>query len=136
MPIYSYEALKNNKEIVKGKVEAHNHREARNIIRQMSLVPTKIVEETKDQQDDIKISRQKLPHMSLGDKIDFTSTLQILLQSGIPIIEALTFIENDAAKKKLRFIAKEIRRQVIAGSTFANTVSKYPKYLVIYMLDL
>lgn len=127
MPIYSYEALKNNKEIVKGKVEAHNHREARNIIRQMSLVPTKIVEETKDQQDDIKISRQKLPHMSLGDKIDFTSTLQILLQSGIPIIEALTFIENDAAKKKLRFIAKEIRRQVIAGSTFANTVSKYPK---------
>ena len=127
MPIYSYEALKNNKEIVKGKVEANNHREARNIIRQMSLVPTKIVEETKDQQDDIKISRQKLPHMSLGDKIDFTSTLQILLQSGIPIIEALTFIENDAAKKKLRFIAKEIRRQVIAGSTFANTVSKYPK---------
>ncbi len=127
MPIYSYEALKNNKEIVKGKVEANNHKEARNIIRQMSLVPTKIVEETKDQQDDIKISRKKLPHMSLGDKIDFTSTLQILLQSGIPIIEALTFIENDAAKKKLRFIAKEIRRQVIAGSTFANTVSKYPK---------
>lgn len=127
MPIFSYEALKNNKEIVKGKVEAKNHKEARNIIRQMSLVPTKIVEDTKDQQEDIKISHKKLPHMSLGDKIDFTSTLQILLQSGIPIIEALTFIENDAAKKKLRFIAKEIRRQVIAGSTFANTVSKYPK---------
>lgn len=127
MPIFSYEALKNNKEIVKGKVEAKNHKEARNIIRQMSLVPTKIVEDTKDQQEDIKISRKKLPHMSLGDKIDFTSTLQILLQSGIPIIEALTFIENDAAKKKLRFIAKEIRRQVIAGSTFANTVAKYPK---------
>ncbi len=127
MGIFNYEALKNNKEVVKGKVEAKNHKEARNIIRQMSLMPIKIVEETKAQQDDIKITRKSLPRMTLSDKIDFTSTLQILLQSGIPIIEALTFIENDAAKKKLRFIAKEIRRQVIAGSTFANTVSKYPK---------
>ena len=91
MPIYSYEALKNNKEIVKGKVEANNHREARNIIRQMSLVPTKIVEETKDQQDDIKISRKKLPHMSLGDKIDFTSTFKT---------DAFTFAYFGKSQKK------------------------------------
>ena len=37
MPIYNYTALKNNKDIVKGKVEAENHKEARAIIRKMSL---------------------------------------------------------------------------------------------------
>ncbi len=124
MPVYNYVALKNNKEVVKGKIEAENHKEARMIIRGMSLLPTQIVEETKEEK---KILAAKLKKMSLQDKIDFTSTLQILIQSGIPVIEALMFVENDAAKVKLRDIAKELRRQIIAGSTLADTIAKYPK---------
>lgn len=124
MPVYNYVALKNNKEVVKGKIEAENHKEARMIIRGMSLLPTQIVEETKEEK---KILAAKLKKMSLQDKIEFTSTLQILIQSGIPVIEALMFVENDAAKVKLRDIAKELRRQIIAGSTLADTIAKYPK---------
>ncbi len=125
MPIYNYVALKNNKDTVKGKVEAANHKEARAIIRKMSLLPTQIVEDTKG--EGTKIVAKKIQKMSLQDKIDFTSTFQILVQSGIPVIEALMFLENDAAKAKLRNIAKELRRQIIAGSTFADTIAKYPK---------
>jgi type IV pilus assembly protein PilC len=64
--------------------------------------------------------------LTLQDKIDFTSTFQILIQSGIPVIESLIFIENDAAKLKLRLVSKELRRQIMAGSTFADTIAKYP----------
>lgn len=125
MPIYNYTALKNNKEVVKGKIEAQSHKEARAIIRKMSLLPTQIAEDTKDAST--SIVAKKIQKMSLQDKIDFTSTFQILVQSGIPVIEALMFLENDAAKAKLRNIAKELRRQIIAGSTFADTIAKYPK---------
>lgn len=125
MPIYNYVALKNNKEVVKGKIEAQNHKEARSIIRKMSLLPTQISEDTKG--DSSQVVAKKIQKMSLQDKIDFTSTFQILVQSGIPVIEALMFLENDAAKAKLRNIAKELRRQIIAGSTFADTIAKYPK---------
>lgn len=125
MPIYNYVALKNNKDVVKGKVEAQNHKEARAIIRKMSLLPTQISEDTKG--GGSAIVAKKIQKMSLQDKIDFTSTFQILVQSGIPVIEALMFLENDAAKAKLRNIAKELRRQIIAGSTFADTIAKYPK---------
>ncbi len=125
MPIYNYVALKNNKEVVKGKIEAQNHKEARSIIRKMSLLPTQISEDTKGESS--AIIAKKIQKMSLQDKIDFTSTFQILVQSGIPVIEALMFLENDAAKAKLRNIAKELRRQIIAGATFADTIAKYPK---------
>ena len=50
MPIYNYVALKNNKDVVKGKVEAENHKEARMIIRKMSLLPTQISEDTKGEE--------------------------------------------------------------------------------------
>ena len=53
MPIYNYVALKNNKDIVKGKIEAENHKEARMIIRKMSLLPTQISEDTKGEEQKV-----------------------------------------------------------------------------------
>ncbi len=126
MTIYNYIALKNNKDIVKGKVEANSLREARENVRKMGFLPTKIYEEVKASAAENKIEAKKLQNLNLQEKIDFTSTFQILAQSGIPVIESLIFIENDAAKPKIRTVAKEIRRQIMAGSTFADTIAKYP----------
>ena len=127
MTIYNYVALKNNKNIVKGKIEANNIREARENVRKLGFLPTKIYEESKDTAVENKVEARKIQKLSLQDKIDFTSTFQILAQSGIPVIESLVFIENDAANLKIRLVAKELRRQIMAGSTFSDTISKYPK---------
>ena len=130
MTIYNYIALKNNKDIVKGKVDAADLREARESIRKLGFIPTKVYEEKAkgddkaDKKDDVKAGKTK--KLGLQDRMDFTSTLQILAQSGIPIIESLMFIENDAAKLKVRLVAKELRRQIMAGATFADTIAKYP----------
>ena len=130
MAIYNYIALKNAKDIVKGKVNAEDLREARESIRSLGFIPTKVYEEkTKSEEDSEKnteVKGGKIKKLGLQDRMDFTSTLQILAQSGIPIIESLMFIENDAAKLKVRLVAKELRRQIMAGATFADTIAKYP----------
>lgn len=130
MTIYNYIALKNAKDIVKGKVEAQDLREARESIRKLGFIPTKVYEE-KSKADESKeagneVKKGKVQKLGLQDRMDFTSTLQILAQSGIPIIESLMFIENDAAKLKVRLVARELRRQIMQGATFADTVAKYP----------
>lgn len=125
MTVYSYIALKNNKNVVKGKVEANNLKEARENVRKLGFLPTKIYEESKAAVEN-KVEVNKLQKLGLQDRIDFTSTFHILAQSGIPVIESLVFIENDAAKLKIRLVAKELRRQIMAGSTFADTIAKYP----------
>ena len=128
MAIYNYVALKNNKDIVTGKVEAGSLREARDNVRKLGFLPTKVTEENL-KKEDIKQDNRPGTKKSLGlqDKIEFTSTLQILAQAGIPIIESLMFIENDAAKLKQRLVSKELRRQIMGGATFADTVAKYPE---------
>lgn len=121
MPIYSYQALKSGKEVVRGEVTASNLKDARDVIRKMGLVPTKITEYN-------EANAKKSGHissLSLGEKIDFISTLQILLSSGIPAVESLTFMEQEAAKKKIRDISKILKTQIMAGSTFADTLSRY-----------
>lgn len=130
MAIYNYVALKNNKDLVKGKVEAEDLRDAREQVRKLGFLPTKVYEEKlgkdnkQESADEVKGGQMKT--LGLNDKMDFTSTLQILSASGIPMIESLMFIETDAAKLKIRLVAKELRRQIMAGSTFADTIAKYP----------
>ena len=131
MAIYNYEALKDGKEIVKGKVEANDIREAKDSVRQLGFMPTKIYEERSGAASkDAAATNAKAGQMkalSLTEKIEFTSTLQILAASGIPMIESLLFIEQDAARLKIRLVAKELRTQIMAGSTFAGTLAKYPE---------
>ena len=75
MPIFSYTALKQGKEVVKGEVTASNLKDARDLIRKMGLVPTKI-----NEYSDAKAKRAAhIASLSLSEKIDFISTLQILL---------------------------------------------------------
>lgn len=63
MTIYSYIALKNNKDIVKGKVDAADLREARESIRKLGFIPTKVYEEKvrgiKEEKKDVKAGKLK-----------------------------------------------------------------------------
>ena len=123
MPIYTYTALKQGKEIVKGEITASNLKDAKDVIRKMGYVPTKINEFTEAK------SRKavRISSLSLSEKIDFISTLQILLTSGIPAVESLMFMEQEAAKKKIRDMSKILKTQIMAGSTFADTLARYPQ---------
>lgn len=121
MPIYSYKAIKSGKEL-KGEVTASNIKDARDIIRRMGLVPTQITEYS----DNKYKKKDQIRSLSLSEKIDFISTLQILLTSGIPAVESLMFMEQEAAKKKIREMARILKTQIMAGSTFADTLARYP----------
>lgn len=122
MPIYSYEALKQGKEVVKGEVTASNLKDARDVIRKMGLVPTKITEFLEGKQK----KGGNISALSLAEKIDFISTFQILLQSGIPAVESLMFMEQEAARKKIRDMSKMLKTQIMAGSSFADTLARFP----------
>ncbi len=123
MPIYSYTALKQGKEVVRGEITASDLKDARDVIRKMGLVPTKISEYTDSKQK----KTARISTLSLSEKIDFLSTLQILLTSGIPAVESLMFMEQEAAKAKIRNMSKILKTQIMAGSTFADTLARYPQ---------
>ncbi len=133
IPTFSYIALKNNKDIVKGKVDAADARSAREAVKKMGLLPTRITDDSVNdkaaQQAAVKnIPLSKIRSFSLKDKIEFTQTLQILTSTGIPIIETLVFLENNAESKAIRSVAHELRRNIIVGGlTLAETLERHRK---------
>ena len=112
MTVFLYTALKDNRIIVSGRLEASDMAEARLKVREMNLIPTSITESGEGKVKSRGWKRQ-ISALSLKEKIDFTSTLEILTSTGIPIIEALLFIEQNSDSAKIRAITHEFRKQII-----------------------
>ena len=134
MTRYNYTAYKNGtSDIVKGQVEASSLREARTEIRSMGYTPTSIIEDNAPikKAKGVKKALVKMPKMGLSEQIDFTSTLQILAAAGIPIIESLLFIENDAAKLKMRQVAAELRTVALLPEPLQNIQSSLDMFISV-----
>ena len=71
MAIYNYVALKNNKDIVKGKVEAEDLRDARVKVRSLGFLPTKVYEEKlgSDNKKEAAVSVKEFYLLPVGDKL-------------------------------------------------------------------
>lgn len=129
MPSFNYVAMKSNRSQVKGRIEAPNIQGARAAIRKLGLTPIKISEDVDFDAKEKRIAAKKneLPEISLKHKIEFTSTLQILTATGIPIIETLAFMEENAENKKVKRVCSVLKNQIVSGSTLAETMEKNRK---------
>lgn len=133
MPIYSYTGLDTDGKVVSGKVEADSTKTARQAIKNLGFIPTKLYADSSNVQEAAEIYTinkkvsNYLQALTLKEKMDFTSTFQTLQKAGIPVIEALIFMEQDAGSRRIRMLAKEVRQQVVAGATFSDTIARFPK---------
>ena len=130
MAKFQYTALKNNNEIVKGEVEASSLREAREKIRLLGFVPTKVYMEDflQGSYDNSTVALAKnnltdVTFLSLKDKINFTNELEVLLSAGIPILEALESIEMNAPSSKIKSICFKLKEKIMSGMTFAQALT-------------
>ena len=126
MKTFVYKALRDNKVTVSGKVEAMDVSEARRKIRQMNLLPTEISElNATSKKSFLSLGGGKVTSLSLKDKIDFTSTLEMLTSTGIPIIEALLFIEQNSDSARIRQMTAGFRKEIIGGTTLGETLERH-----------
>ena len=123
MARYEYLARKWNGEEVKGTVDVKSIAEARVKVKNMGY---KLVSLKELSRSNATPKSSTLQSLSLKEKIDFTQTFLTLNKAGLPIIESLIFIEKDAASRQVRLLAQEIKKQIIAGYTLSDTISKYP----------
>jgi len=119
MGFYKYSAKERSGKKVKGFVEASTKMEAFKQLKSKGLKNITL-------QVSKTAGGDKLKALSLKEKIDFTQTFQTLHKAGVPIIESLMFIGNEAASVKIRNIASTVRQAIMEGGTFAGTIGKYP----------
>lgn len=135
MAFFNYEALKDGKNRISGKIEANSEKEARELLRKQNLLPIKLNEigaakplQKRKSGTTVKpVKQQKIRNLNNREKIDFTNILYTFSKAGIALIESLYFIETNSENPKIRIMATEIRRKILAGSSLSEALTHFPK---------
>jgi type II secretory pathway component PulF len=68
----------------------------------------------------------KIHKLSESDKLGVVEGLSIMLNAGIPILEALESIADDMIRKNAKVVVKGLSDEISSGKTLSEAMQKYP----------
>ena len=120
--MYTWEGRTRGGAVHQGEIEANTRDAAIAILRQQRIVVTAIRPKPKD---------LRLP--GFGGKVSekelvlFTRQFSTMIDAGLPLVQCLDILSKQTENKTFAKTIVEIKREVEGGSTFADTLRKYPK---------
>jgi len=149
MPRFTYVALDARGQESTGLVDASSSNDAIGQLRQAGYFPTNVFEENKGTARETKASKQKVkavkaasaPAAARGKGLVlfqkktvktktlmvFTRQLATLIDSGLPLLRALTVLEKQEQDKVLKPTIARLSEAVQSGGTFSEGLAQHPK---------
>lgn len=135
MTIFKYTATKKDGTEIKGSVDLPNEAEVRIFLRQQGARPSKIEKES------IWNKEIEIPGMGSGisdaELSIMTRQLAVMIESGVPILQALDILQAGEKNEKLKSIVAEVALKISEGTPFWEALSAQKKnfsQLYIYLV--
>ena len=129
MAAYSYRALDANGKITKGVIEGDSERQVRSQLRGQSLKPLE-VSQTNQQKNAANDNKRASGFFKLrisgADLSLFTRQLATLIQSSMPLDEALLATAQQSRKPKIKSLILQVRARVLEGHSLAYGLGDFP----------
>lgn len=131
MPIYEYKGLNKAGKNVNGMLDAESQSELRSRLQGKGIFVTEVkagkAGEAAASGGEIDFKRM-FQFVGLRDIAVLTRQLATLLKAGIPLVEALAALTDQADKDELKRVLSDVRRQVNEGSGLAVALSGHEKH--------
>lgn len=132
---FFYKALNpDTKEEISGYVEAQSSREVRQFINSKGLLPILVREADVAKTDNIDIPLKKsathkpvIRHLSINEQLSFVTEMQVMINSGISVLEALEVIIKNSPSPKIKLMCSDMEQKIKGGMSFSETVQIYQK---------
>ena len=130
MTVYTYKATDKNGTYVEGNISASDYKGAIQQIRKLNYFPVKVSEG----KGSSKLSSEMALSMPswgspipLKDLMTLTQQLATLVDSGLTLDDGLATLIKLSETEKIRSVLADVRKQVHAGSSFADALAEHPK---------
>jgi len=126
MGAFEYTAVDPRGKERKGVIEGDTPRRVRQLLRDKSLIPlsvTEIAEKESTRQQSFTIRRS----MTASDLAMITRQIATLVQSSMPLEEALTAVGEQSETPRIKSIIMGVRAKVMEGHTLAEGLSDFPR---------
>jgi len=125
MPIFRYEAIDENGNIVRGTIRAETERQVVERLAQENRRVIYIGEERRAERG--RRRRLLLGKVKERDLLVFTRQFATLLHAGVPIIRSLDSLRDQTVNPVLKDIIQQIRNDVMGGMSLADAMARHPK---------
>jgi general secretion pathway protein F len=133
MPVYQYRGYRNDGGAATGIVDAENAKVARLKLRKEGVFPTDVVEQGHVSLQRAE-SRAQPSHtigrstaLSSNDLALMTRQFATLLVAGLPLVEALSVLVDQAEKKPVKGLFADIREQIRGGKSLSAVLEMHEK---------
>jgi len=126
MAEFQYQGVDKQGKKVTGTLEAASEGDLRMLLRNMGVRPQKI-SKSGVLNSDLKSLVGVGKSVKLEVLVSFTRQLQVLVSSGIPLVQALDILSEQTNSSVMKRTVTVIKEKVSAGSYFWEAISGYPK---------
>jgi Type II secretory pathway, component PulF len=134
VPVYQYQGYRSDGGAATGIIDAENVKVARLKLRKEGVYPTDVVEQGQTSGRTPATSRTK-PLRTIGrssvltanDLALLTRQFATLLVAGLPLVDALGVLVDQAEKKPIKSLLADIREQVRGGKALSAVLETYEK---------
>lgn len=121
MPQFHYKAITRQGENRQGQIEAADEKEAARLLRSDGLLVTDIG--ASKTLGFIHLFSGKVP---LTERIIFTRQLAVMMKSGLPLVQAISALQEQTENKNLARILGKVNQDVKGGTALSKSLAKYP----------
>ena len=127
MAAFAYKAINATGKNTSGVLEGDNARQIRQQLREKGLVPME-VEQVAEKSSGSSSSGFQLfkPRISASDLALLTRQLATLIESALPIEEALLAVAEQSEKTRQKNMMMAVRSKVVEGHTLADALAEFP----------
>jgi general secretion pathway protein F len=129
MPVFAYKALDQSGKSVEGLKEADSPRTLRAVLRRDNLFLTEVTGEkqAKAASPEVSVRRWVGGRVKADDVAVATRQLAVLVNAGIPLVDALTALVEQVDHERLKRVLSAVKQRVNEGSSLAEALAQHPK---------
>lgn len=131
MAFFIYQARTINGNTVKGKIEARDESDAKIKLRAKQLIPTKLTilnnQEVKGSEIEEAVKRLLAPKVEVKELKIFTRQFSTLINSGIPIADALRILSEGGFSRLLKDALLQIRSSIDVGKRLSESMAVHDR---------
>ncbi|MGB3213077.1 MAG: type II secretion system F family protein [Desulforhopalus sp.] len=124
MPVYVWKGKNSYGEKRKGEVEAVDLAGAQAQVKRLRISNPVVKEKPKDLLENVAFFK---PKVTGKDIVIFTRQLSTMINAGLPLVQGIEILEKQQSNPTFKNALGEIRQDVEAGSTLADSMRKKPK---------
>ncbi len=124
MPIYTWIAETKKGKVIKGELEAADEKAAGLQLKRRNLTVKKIKPKPKDIFENVSFMQ---PKVTKKDIVIFTRQFSTMIDAGLPLVQGLTILADQAENKTFKGILKKIVSDVEGGASLAEALEKHPQ---------